>query len=261
MDKIGSSYSNYFLSRHKGENISMQIECAYKEKAIQHIRDSFNSFLERNRVEQPPVQLPLNQLFLDFPYNTLQIWEHNPFRKGILVESDQVDNDYLMLLSNKCLHVLSSEEQWDDATSFQIYIELLFVVAVYLKENLSVEPGLILKEVMADLSNKSKGSDNLIKRIQLQGKDIYRQNKSEIHEYHYQIHAAITSNNASEDWINDWLSIIEARLRLLNNLEDKGQVVNAIKELIFDTSQKIDLAQKGLIQAISVVDELIGFQD
>ena len=261
MDRIGSSYSNYFLSRNKGENISMQIECAYKEKAIQYIRDSFNSFLERNRVEQSDVQLPLNQLFLDFPYNTLQIWEHNPFRKGILVEIDQVDNDYLMLLSNKCLRVLSSEEQWDDATSFQVYIELLFIVTVYLKENLTIEPGLIMKEVMADLSNKSKGNDNLIKRIQLQGKDIFLQNKSGIHGYHHQIHAAIISNNVNEDWINDWLIIIEARLQLLNNPEDKGQVVNAIKEIVFDTSQKIDLAQKGLIQAISVVDELIGFKD
>jgi len=258
MDRIGTSYSNYFLSRNKGENISMQIECAYKEKAIQHIRDSFYSFLERNRVEQSDVQLPLNQLFLDFTCNTLQIWDHNPFRKGILIGSDQVDKDYLMLLSNKCLRVLSSEEQWDDATSFQIYIELLFVVTVYLKENLTVEPGLILKEVMADLSNKSKGNDNLIKRIQLQGKDIYRQNKSGIHEYHHQIYKTIISNNVNEDWINDWLSIIEARLQLLNNPEDKGQVVNAIKEMIFNTSQKIDLAQKGLIQAISVVDELIG---
>ena len=61
MDRIGSSYSNYFLSRNKGENISIQIECAYKEKAIQHIRDSFNSFLELNRVEQSDVQLPVNQ--------------------------------------------------------------------------------------------------------------------------------------------------------------------------------------------------------
>ena len=114
---------------------------------------------------------------------------------------------------------------------------------------------------MADLSNKSKGNDDLIKRIQLQGKNIYRQNKSGIHEYHHQIHAAITSNSANEDWINDWLRIIEARLRLLNNPENNGQVVNAFKEIVFDTSQKIDLAQKGLIQAISVVDELIGSKD
>lgn len=261
MDIIGSSFSNFFLSRNKGENISMQIECAHKEKAIQHIRDSFYSFLERKRVEQSDVQLPLNQLFLDFPYNTLQIWDHNPFRKGILVGSVQVDNDYLMLLSNKCLRVLSSEEQWDEAISFQIYIELLFVITVYLKENLTVEPGLILKKVMTDLFNRSKGNDNLINRIQLQGKDIYRQNKSGIHGYHHQIHAAISSNNVNKDWINDWLSIIEAKLQLLNNPKDKGQVINAIKEIVFDTSQKIDLAQKGLIQAISVIDQFIGFKD
>lgn len=261
-EQLGVESFTYFFSLYKGENITIQIACSEKELIKKQIVAHFEAFFSLYRTNQVEVQLPINQLFLNFPNNTLHFWDHNPFKSENLYSEDQNNGSYISSLSRQCLSKLASEDSWDDASTFQIFIDLFSVLKVLLEQKFGKDIISVFTELIAELKKRSGDGAHIIEKFVSQGKGIYKQNQSEIDAYFHTTKLQIEGNSQlQEEWINDWMGIINVHPQLIVDDSDFRNISKVIRELILDVSSKIDLRQKGLVQALSLVSEMINKSD
>lgn len=260
-EQLGVESFTYFFSLYKGENITIQIACSKKDITKRRITAHFEDFFSLYRTNQVEVRLPINQLFLDFPYNTLHFWDHFPFKSETL-QLEASESTRMTSLSNLCLSKLVSEDRWDDASTFQIFIDLFSVLKVLLEQKFGKDIISVFTELIAELKKRSGSQEYIIERFVTQGKGIYKQNQSEIDAYFHTTKLQIEGNSQlQEEWINDWMEIINVHPQLIVDDSDFRKVSKVIRELILDVSSKIDLSQKGLVQALSLVSEMINKGD
>ena len=112
------------------------------------------------------------------------------------------------------------------------------------------------------MKKRSGSQEHIIERFVSQGKGIYKQNQYDIDAYFHSTKMQIEGKSQlQEEWINDWMGIINVHPQLIVDDSDFRKVSKVIRELILDVSSKIDLRQKGLVQALSLVSELINKSD
>lgn len=250
---------NYFFSLYKGENMTIQVVCRNKEMIQRQVRTHFKTFFKIHGVRQKEIKLPVNQLFLDFEFNSIHFWEHNPFKSETMLPERSNNRIYNYALSRQCLLELASEQQWDDASSFQVFIDLFTVLKVMWEQKKCKSANSIFTNLITDLKKRSGGQEHIFEKFMSQGKGIYRQNQSDIDLYFQTTKLQIEDNSQMpEKWISDWVSIIRQYPQPILDNPDFRIVSKVIQELILNISSKIDLGQKGLVQALSVVSGLIG---
>ncbi|MCG8309244.1 MAG: hypothetical protein MI975_17760 [Cytophagales bacterium] len=246
---------NYFLSRYKGENVTIQLECDKVARTVEWIERCSGSFFKNHKAEQDDVGLPIRQLFLDFPFNTCHIWKHNPFRIGLQTKDGTAISEYQSVLSRRCLEILALEKDWDATASFQLFIELLFVIRAYLEVRRTVGPSQILARFQDELYKKLQDKGEVFKKYKKEGGEIFIKNGSAIVNYYRQIKMEIENSEKRENWVEAWLKILKIKLDGLKAHDYRG-IRKAVRELILDTGQKIDLNPQGLVQALSVTLKL-----
>ncbi len=247
---------NYFFSLYKGESITIRISCSEKDDIKRQIVEHFKTFFTSHSAEVLEVQLPLKKLFLDFPFNTLHFWEYDPFKSETLNSGNSKEDNYMTFLSRQCLSKLVSENRWDDASSFQVFIELFSVLKVLLEQKFGNEAILVFTELIEELKKRSGEQSYIIDKFANQGKGIYKQNQSDIEAYFHATKVQIEgSSQLQESWVTDWMGIIYQQL--MTNATDFNQVYKVSRELILDVSSKIDLKQKGLVQVLALVSEMM----
>ncbi|MDN5210566.1 hypothetical protein QQ020_00865 [Fulvivirgaceae bacterium BMA12] len=247
---------NFFFSNYKGENITMYLSNGNKargEKLVKDIKDSMDSFFDEHKAKALKMQLPLNQLFMDFPYNSIYFWERDPFKTAEATAKLQNPAAYYHLLSMHCLKRLSLENRWDDAATFKIFLELLMVLNIHFRLKYHIEAMAVFKELIEAIKRRAGDKGYLIDVFLQQGQDIYRQERLAIHDTFNSIkNQIIGETDLVQNRVEDWLEIIH-----LKQKTEPGQIQNVtswiIMEIILDISSRIDLSQKGLIQAVGLV--------
>jgi len=247
---------NYFLSRYKGENVTIQLLPKDDVEFRSPLKEHFQWFFERHQAPQKQVDLPLDQLFLDFPNNTLHIWEEDPFRRQTMERQEVIVDNYQTRLSTKCLRTLASQEQWDESASFGVFIELLFWMSSYLDYH-GKDVKRIFSGFLTEMKYKLTGKEDLIQKYTRQGAGIYQQNKTNIDSYFKKISTQIKGSKEQQDDGGDWLTIFELKVGIEDWEQGNSPYTKLFDEFVFDVSQKIDLDQKALILALSVVSETI----
>lgn len=256
-DKVGIKEFTYFLSRYKGENLTLGIGGSGIDKEVKLIKDHFNVFFEANAAKEQNIQLPTNQLFLDFPYNTIHFWEKNPFDPAVLQSEVRDTDEYATSLSMLCLKRLSNKNSWDDPSTLHIFIELLSILSCYVGYAYGINVNSSFSQLIEGLKNLAGDKEYLIAKFLELGAGIYREGKSGFDNYFQEISGQVKAGDGlREGPVNDWLEIIKKKGLEPDVITSPGKISEGIKELILDVASKIDLSHKGLIQAISVVSEL-----
>jgi hypothetical protein len=246
---------NYFLSLYKGENITIQLSVKDDAELKNLLEEHFEHFYEQHHVPLKELILPIDQMFLDFPYNTLHIWQQSPFRPGMFVNQEVTIDYYQNMLSRKCLGILASQDEWDESVSFGVFIELLFCMSSYLTYH-GQNVNKFLSGLLNILELKVQVNKELIPKYRKQGVGIYQQNASDIHDYYRKISAQIESYKDEQD-AGDWLRIFELKAGKQDWQKGNCLTTKLCEEFVFDVSQKIDLDQNGLVRAWAVVFETI----
>ncbi len=253
---------NFFLSNYKGENITMYLANGNKADRKRLVKDSMDSFFGEHKAKALKMQLPVNQLFLDFPHNSIHFWEKDPFGTGDATAKLQNPAAYYHVLSMHCLQRLSLENSWDDVTTFKIFMELLMVLNIYFGMKHHMETIAVFKELIEAIKQRAGGKGYLIDVFLRQGKDIYRQERPEIHKTFNGIkNQIIGETDFVESQVSDWLEIIHQKQKTQPGQITQNVTSRIIKEIILDISSRIDLSQKGLIQAVAVISMIAEDQD
>ena len=234
----------------------MYLQSDRGNKITKIIKDHFYSFFDTYKVKEQEARLPLNQLFLDFPHNTIHFWEKNPFESGALRPEIHDNYDYYTALSFCCLKKLSNEDNWNDSLTFHIYIELLPVLNSYIQHEYGVDAVSIFHQLTESFKSKAGDRANLVDKFLGQGRSFYREHKPEIDGYFEEVKKQVeATNNVHHGPIIDWLNVIRKKKNPPAHQTTYYEMAEFVKGLILDVGGKIDLSHKGLIQAISVVSE------
>ena len=256
-DKAEFKDFTYFLSRYKGENLTLGLYGKGIDKEVKLIKDHFNAFFEANAAKELNIQLPVNQLFLDFPYNTIHFWEQNPFGPAVLQPEVRDTDRYAASLSMLCLKRLSNQNSWEDSSTLHIFIELLSILSCYAGYEYGINVNSSFNQLIEGLKNRARDKEYLIDKFLELGAGIYREGKSRLDNYFQDISGQVKApDGLREGRVDDWLDIIKKKRLAPAGVTSQSKLSEGIKELILDVASKIDLSHRGLIQAIAVVSEL-----
>ena len=240
----------------------MRLSVDQTDRAGEFIKNHFEEFFKKFSASQERVRLPLNRLFLNFPYNTTHIWENDPFQSADSSQGINIDHDYASSLSLLCLKKLSNEKSWNDGLTFRVFIELLSVLYLRFYENHSVNANSFFEFLITGLKNRVGDRAMLVDRFFEEGRVLYKERKIEIDNLLNTIKTQMgMPYKAVKRPVEDWLRIVNERKRGSAFETDIPLIQNFVRDLVLDVAGKIDLSQKGLIKAISVVSEAEPLKD
>jgi hypothetical protein len=242
---------DYFFSTYKGEG--MVITLKVKDQDISHaeITNHFTAFFEQFPSKAKDIILPVNQIFIDSPMNSFHIWDHDPFYNVHTRSGIDRSEPHKKLLSEMCLGYIEQEASWDIESSFRFFMELFILVKHFCNDVIGQDSTYLFESVHNHLKMGLKSNTSLLYNTLDQGKSLYKVNEKDILAYSHQIREAVI-NKTALDWAEKWRTIIELKL----DRNKSNYAIDMLRDLIFNTAQKIDLLQDGLIRALGVCREL-----
>ena len=242
-----------FFSLYKGENVTISCHTDQNDESLKSIKEHFYRFFETYKAQQPPTTLPTNQLFLDFPHNTLYFWQKNPFQTGGLPFGFQRNQDYYTSLSLFCLNKLSGQSHWTDTLTFNVFVELLTVLKYYVRREFAVDAVLIFDQLAEGVKNRAGERAELVDRFLEEGRLIYRERKLAIDRHFDEVNRQMEMPGVVEGPVADWLNIIRKKEMRFSGDPPGNRISAFVKDLVLEVGARIDLSQKGLIQAIALM--------